>query len=492
MRLLTVASSVCCLLSCSPAPIAPPKAANPERASGLAEPASELPGPAACPRALGLDRRAIADELECLLRQYIQIDTTNPPGNELVAARFLEQVLARDGIPAAIIESAPGRANLIARVKGRARGHALMLMHHMDVVPAVADDWSVPPFEGRVVDGYVWGRGSLDNKGAGVTELLAAAMLARLGIPPERDLVLLALADEESGGAFGARYMTEHVKAAFDDVELILNEGGGVLVLTEGKPPIYSVELAQKAPLWLQLTARGKAGHGSAPSPNTAAAVLSRALGRVASHSMPVIVVPEVQALFAARAKAMPEAARAPFMNLSSALNEPAFRARFMSDPHDAALVQNSVAITMLSGSAKENVISEQASAVLDVRLLPGQDPRAITEELARVMAEPSLSIEPILSWQAHRSSRETPLFAAIERLAEQRHPGAPVSGNVIGGFTDCNAFRAIGKVCYGFLPIEIRLDEIQRIHGKDERVSIDSLSSAVVDLHALLQGLGT
>jgi acetylornithine deacetylase/succinyl-diaminopimelate desuccinylase-like protein len=409
-----------------------------------------------------------------------------------MAAGFLEQVLERDGIAAEIIESAPGRANLIARVKGRMPGHAVMLMHHMDVVPAVAEEWSVPPFEARVVDGHVWGRGSIDNKGGGIAELIAAAMFSRLGVVPERDVVLLALADEESGGGFGARYVTEHVKAAFEDVQLILNEGGGVLVLAEGKPPIYTVELAQKAPLWLRLTARGKGGHGSAPSPNTAAAVLSRALGRVASHSMPVIVIPEVQALFAARAMAMPEAARAPFMNLSAALKEPGFRARFMSDPHDAALVQNSVAITMLNGSAKENVISEQASAVLDVRLLPGQDPKAVTDELARVLAEPSLSIDPILSWQAHRSPRDTPLFAAIERLAERRHPGAPVSGNVIGGFTDCNAFRAIGKVCYGFLPIEIRLDEIQRIHGKDERVGIDSLANAVMDLHALLQDLGT
>jgi acetylornithine deacetylase/succinyl-diaminopimelate desuccinylase-like protein len=263
-------------------------------------------------------------------------------------------------------------------------------------------------------------------------------------------------------------------------------------VLAEGKPPVYMVELAQKAPLWLRLTARGKPGHGGAPTPNTAATVLSRALGRIASHSMPVTVVPEVQALFAARALDMPEPARAQHSNLSLAFKDAAFRERFMSNPLDAALVQNTVAITMLSGSPKENVISEQASAVLDVRLLPRQDPKAVTAELTAVMAEPALSVEPILSWQAHSSPRDTPLFAAIERLARERHPGAPVRGNVIGGFTDCNAFRAIGKVCYGFLPIEIRLDDIQRIHGKDERVSVEALSSAALDLHSLLQELGS
>ena len=437
---------------------------------------------------MALERKAISEELVCLLQQYLQIDSTNPPGNELATARFLEQVLARDGIAAEVIESAPGRANLLARVKGKTPGHATMLMHHMDVVPADAEEWSVPPFEARLADGYVWGRGSLDNKGAGIAEIIAAALFARLGVPLEHDLVLLALADEESGGGAGARYLTEHHKEAFEDVELILNEGGGMLVLAEGKPPIYTVELAQKAPLWLRLTARGKSGHGSAPTPNSAAATLSRALGRVAVYSFPITVVPEVQALFAARAMAMPEAERGPFMNLSAALQDREFRERFTSDPHDAALVQNTVAITMLSGSPKENVISQQASAVLDVRLLPGQDPKTVTAELTRVMAEPSLSIEPILSWQAHRSPRDTPHFAAIERLARERHPGAPVRGNVIGGFTDCNAFRAIGKTCYGFLPLMIRLDDIQRIHGKDERVSVEALSLAVVDLHALIQ----
>lgn len=494
MRLLALAFAAGCSLTCSRAPEEPPKTSDRAAHPGtevLASVAAQTP--AECPRAPTLDRRAIADELSCLLQRYVQIDTTNPPGNELAAARFLEQVLARDGIAAEIIESAPGRANLIARVKGRSAGHAAMLMHHMDVVPASAEEWSVPPFEARLVDGYVWGRGSLDNKGAGIAEIIAAAMFSRLGLVPEHDVVLLALADEESGGAAGARYLTEHRKEAFDDVELILNEGGGMLVLAEGTPPLYMVELAQKAPLWLRLTARGKSGHGSAPSPSAATAVLARALGRVAAHSFPILVVPEVQDLFTARAREMPEPAKAYHSILSTSLNEnPAFRERFMSNPQDAALVQNTVAITMLSGGPKENVIPEQAVAVLDVRLLPGQDPKVVTAELIRVMGEPSLGVEPILSWQAHRSSRDTALFTAIERLAQKRHPNARVNANVIGGFTDCNAFRAMGKICYGFLPLELRLDEVQRIHGKDERVSVDALAGAVLDLHELLQGLGS
>ena len=462
-------------------------------AASVAEPtrsaaASGAPGPSAasCPRASALERSAIAEEVVCLLRQLVQIDTSNPPGNELAAARFLASVLERDGIASEVVESAPGRANLLARLKGRQAGHAMLLMHHLDVVPASADEWSVPPFAGTLKDGYVWGRGSIDDKGGAVVQLVTLLLLQRLGVPLAHDLVLLGVADEESGGGFGARWLTEHRPQSFQDVEYILNEGGGILELPGGKL-LYSVELAQKAPLWLRVTARGPAGHGSSPSPNTASAVLVRALARVAEHAFPILVLPEVQAVFTARAAAMPPAQRARYSNLQASLEDAEFRQQFLSNPQDAALVRTSLAITMLSGSAKENVISERASAVLDMRLLPGQDPKAVTAEVARLLAEPGLELEPILSWQAQRSRQDTPMFTAIEQLAHERDPAAVVSANVIGSFTDCNAFRAIGKTCYGFMPIRIALSELERIHGKDERIAVDALSQSVIDLHALL-----
>jgi acetylornithine deacetylase/succinyl-diaminopimelate desuccinylase-like protein len=340
-----------------------------------------------------------------------------------------------------------------------------------------------------VQDGQVWGRGAIDNKGGGIVQLLTLVLLQRLGTPPRHDLVLLALADEESGGAHGARWLVQHHAELFSDVEHILNEGGGILELPGGKL-LYSVELAQKAPLWLRVTARGKSGHGSSPAPGSAASMLVRALARVAEHSFPIHVLPEVQALFSARAAALPEAQRKPFENLQASLQNAAFRRQFLANPHDAALVHTTLAITMLSGSSKENVVSDKASALLDVRLLPGQDPQLIQAEIARLLAEPTLELEPVLSWQAHRSPAGTPMFRAIEQLARQRAPGTPVSLNVIGGFTDCNAFRAHGKTCYGFLPLHIRLDELDRIHGKDERISLAVASQGVLDLHALLAGL--
>ena len=480
------------VVACGPpaAPTQPNEAASPDPPAEVASSAPATPPPAAeCPRAMATELPAIRAEVECLLQEYVRLDTTNPPGNEIVAARFLERVLGREGIPSQIVESAPGRANLIARVRGREPGHALMLVHHMDVVPASPAEWRVPPFSGTLQGGYVWGRGSLDDKGMGVAHLVTLAILARLGMVPAHDVVLLGVADEESGGGQGVRWLLEHQRAWFQGVEFVLNEGGAILEFAPGQL-VYGVELAQKAPLWLKLTARGVSGHGSAPADNTATAVLVRALARLAQHRFPIVVIPEVQAMFAARTASLPEAQRAPFRDLGRSLKDPKFQKKFLENPRDAAMVRNTLAITMLSGSDKENVISERASAVLDIRLLPGQEATAVTDALKRVMAEPSIEVESLLGWTARSSPRDTPLFSAIERLARARHPGAPVTANVIGGFTDCNAFRTENIVCYGFHPMRVKLDELHAIHGKDERIDTTALAESVLGLHELLREL--
>lgn len=466
------------------APVVPAAPAQPQGQAAASPSPPLLP---TCPRAAALDAAAVRTELLCLLQHYIRIDTTNPPGNERAAARFLQAVLQRDGIEAELLESAPGRANLIARLPGATSEGALVLMHHMDVVPADPAGWQVPPFEGVERDGQLWGRGSLDNKGAGVAQLMAVLLLKRLQIALPHDVILLAVADEEAGGGFGARWLMQHHRDRFEGVSGVLGEGGAILDLG-GEHPLYSVELAQKAPLWLRVTAAGRAGHGSAPYPGAATHVLVRALSRLQAHSFPIRVLPEVQAVFSARARAMSAAERRRFEQLERSLKDPAFARRFLDNAHDAALVHDTLSITMLEGSDKENVIPSSASAVLDLRLLPGEDAAEVTAEVVRVMAEPSLQVETLLSWQAHASPRDTPLFAAIEQLAATRHPGAPVAANVIGGFTDCNAFRAAGITCYGFVPVRLRPGSFPLIHGKDERVDLADLSQAAVDLAALLQ----
>ncbi|MGD8862192.1 MAG: M20/M25/M40 family metallo-hydrolase [Myxococcales bacterium] len=480
--LLLALDLLACASSPPPSPATPP--VGPVEPPAKAAPAAQAPD---CPRSTTLDPAGVREELVCLLRRYVRIDTTNPPGNELVAARFLKTVLAREGIDARIIESAPGRANLYARLKGTGQGKAVVLMHHMDVVPADAREWSVPPFSAALRDGFVWGRGALDNKGAGIVDLLTVLMLHRQQVRLPHDVIFLGVADEEAGGGLGARYLVEHHRELFADVGAVLNEGGAILQRGNG-PAVYTVELAQKAPLWLRLTARGKSGHGSSPHPAAATHVLARALARLEAHRFPVTVLPEVQAVFTARARAMPKAERAPYLDLARSLQDDAFRERFLENPRDAALVRNTLSITQLGGGEKENVIPAAATAVLDLRLLPGQQPAAVIEELRRVIAEPAVEIETLLSWQAHSASRDTPLFRAIESLARERDPDSPVVANVIGGFTDCNAFRAAGMACYGFLPIRLTPADMAGLHGKDERIGVAQVAEAVVALSDLLR----
>lgn len=449
------------------------------------------PADSGCPRALSLDRVAVTEEATCLLRAYVKLDTTNPPGHEQVTARFLQAYLSREGIATRVFEAQPGRTNLMARLPAarpaEPKKPALMWVHHMDVVPASADEWQYPPLSATVAEGHVWGRGALDNKGPGIATLVAFALVKRLALPLERDLVLLAVADEEAGSAQGARFLMAEHADAFADVAYVLNEGGAVLDLGEAAP-VYRVELAQKAPLWLRVRAEGPSGHGSSPRPESASHVLVRGLSRLLAHPFPVKVVPAVAEHFAAMAESAPEADRARYRDIATALTEPAFAAEFLADPHHAALVQNTVSVTMLSASDKENVLAPEATAVIDMRLLPGEDPEAVRAQLLGIMAEPSITLSTLLSWQAHAERRDTPLFAAIEALARERHPGSPVIATVIAGFTDCNAFRAAGKICYGFMPLLLSPSLFSGVHGKDERIPLAALGAGVLDLVTLAQ----
>lgn len=454
--------------------------------AGAAASGSLTEDAAACPQARALDARAIAQEAACLLARYVRIDTSNPPGNELAAARFLKAQLEREGIPVSLVEPAPGRANLSARLSF-ARGKAIALAHHMDVVPADSTEWSVAPFGGVVRDGQLWGRGALDDKAAGVLSLLTMLLAKRLGIQLPYDLVLLALADEEAGGGLGARYLTSEQPQWLEDIAFVMNEGGGIIDLGDGRV-VYQVEVAQKAPLWLRLVARGHSGHGAAPTDDMATAHLARALARLADHSFAIEVLPQVQDLFAHKASSLPEPLREGARDLRAALARPEFRQAFMREPHQAALVQNTLAISMLHGSDKENVIPGEASAVLDMRLLPGQAVPAVIAEVTQVVADPAIEVETLLSWTAHSSPRDSALFHAIEARAHERDPGAQVLANVIGGFTDCNAFRARGITCYGFMPMRLSPDAFSGIHGRDEHVRLDALGETVIAWLELLR----
>src|SRR5256714_6616859 len=213
------------------------------------------------------DWEALGDEATALLSQYLRINTTNPPGNEIAAARWLAQVLERDGITARIFEPAPGKANLYARLAGDGTARPLILLNHMDVVLASPEYWSVDPFSGLIQDGYVWGRGALDMKGEGIAQLMTVLILKRARVPLKRDIIFLATSDEEIGAGVGAAWIVEHQADLVRDAEFLLNEGGVTRGDVRGGVEYYGIGTTEKSPVWLDATARGTAGHRPPPPP---------------------------------------------------------------------------------------------------------------------------------------------------------------------------------------------------------------------------------
>ena len=270
--------------------------------------------------------KALEDEAVSLLSRYIQIDTTNPPGNEIKAAQFFKEIFDREGIEARIIESAPGRGNIYARLRGDGSKKAMVLLNHMDVVPADAKLWKEPPFSGLIKEGVIWGRGALDDKGPAIMELVAMLALKRQNVSLKGDVIFLGTADEEAGGALGAGYLVEKYPELFQNVGVVLNEGGGIRVGEDGRARFYNVSVAEKTPLWLKLTATGTPGHGSTPGNNLAVNKLIAALNRIMSYQSPVRVVPEVQQFYADTAYCRTGSAAQPLPRFAQVVGRSRFR----------------------------------------------------------------------------------------------------------------------------------------------------------------------
>ena len=436
------------------------------------------------------DWKALEDEAVAILSRYVQIDTTNPPGNELKAAAFLKAILDKEGIDARVIESAPGRANLYARLKGSGAKKSILLMHHMDVVPAQADLWREPPFSGALKDGAIWGRGTLDNKGGGVMALLTLVALKRQNIPLKGDVIFLGTADEEAGGVLGAGFLVEKHPELFKDVSVVFNEGGGIRVGDDGRARLYSVGVAEKVPLWLKLTAPGTPGHAASPGDNQAVLKLIAALNRLAGYQSPVKVTPEVQKFYADSAAMAPADRRKQYLDLRTALQEPMFAAEFLKDRSNNARVRNTISITGIKGSDKINVIPAEASAEVDVRLLPGEVPQVFINELRRVLADDSIKIEILLSRTAATSPTSPEAMKVITEYAKTHDPGAAVLFPVGSGFTDCHFFRVKGIPCLGFLPQRSTPSSEGLVHGVDERMPVERLTAAIHAMYEIVTKL--
>jgi acetylornithine deacetylase/succinyl-diaminopimelate desuccinylase-like protein len=421
-----------------------------------------------------------------LLQELIRIDTTNPPGNELAAARHLHKLLEAEGIETRILDVAPGRANLYARIKGDGSRRPLILLSHTDVVMADAARWSVPPFSGEIRDGFIYGRGATDMKGTAAVHVTLMRLLKRHNVPLKRDLILLAVADEEAGGS-GARSIIENHPDLIRGAEFLLNEGD-VAYVKDGKLQQYGVDVMEKAALWLRIIASGPAGHASIPLRDSSVNRLLDALGRLRAWETPITVAPAVAEGYRMRAAQQADPVlRAAYADLEKSLRNPRLRKRLLEDATLNAEVRNTFTITGLHGSDKVNVIPGAAWAQIDARLLPGETPDGFVAKLRGVLNDPGLKIEILEGSTPTGSRSDTPLMDAIRKVAAQRDPSVPVIPTMLTSSTDSAKFRAVGITAYGFEPFKLDDGEISRSHGNDERVSIENIGFALQFLYDVI-----
>jgi len=435
-----------------------------------------------------MDFGKLGQEATSLLSAYVQINTTDPPGNELGAARMLKEKFLANGIPATVFESSPGRGIVVARLHGiHNRNKSIILLSHIDVVPADPGQWQVPPFSGLVKNGDLWGRGSLDDKGPGVIELMSMLAIKRAGILLDRDVVFIATAGEEVGGQAGAGWLVEHKRDVIADAGYLLNEGGGIVVRRNGQK-LYTVSITEKTPLWLRVTASGPAGHAAVPPPHTAVARLVGALEHLEEYNSPVRVIDPVRDYY----RMIAELDHGPpqDLDLVKSMRDPAFAARFVADPSQNALVRDTITPTVLSASDKTNVISATADSEIDCRLLPGTDPTKFIANLQHVAGDDTLKWDVLLNFQPVSSPRKSLLMNAIRTIA-RRFDQTEVVPNMIEGFTDSHYFRQIGIVAYGFIPIEITSGEMHEVHGINERMPVKDLGNGIQRMVALLEIMG-
>ncbi len=417
-----------------------------------------------------------------LLREYIRIDTSNPPGDCRGAADFLCRVLAGNGLVPVTYGARPDKPNVLCHVGGTGEP-GLVLVHHMDVVPAMAEEWSVPPFGAEVRDGFLYGRGTLDTKGLGIAHLCAAVNAARAGML-RRKLFFVANADEEVGGGEGADYFVRNLPAPFGRA-CGLNEGGvGVRdIFGEGK--FFLVNMWEKGPVWLKLSAAGRAGHGSRPSAHDAPARLARAMARIAARKEPPRLTEPVREMMRVlhslgRIDLDPDALP------GGRQGEERLEAFAAAYPEIDPLLRNTFAVTTLSAGFKPNVIPAAAEGTIDCRILPGDEPHEVAARLEALVRDLEVDVEILFAEKPNGSPRG-PLFDAVADAVRTVHPDAIVIPYMATGFTDSRFFRAAGVDTYGLAPLLLPREEFGRIHGVDERIPLAGILEMTTIVSALV-----
>ncbi|HUS18523.1 MAG TPA: M20/M25/M40 family metallo-hydrolase [Terriglobales bacterium] len=419
-----------------------------------------------------------------ILRGLIKLDTSNPPGNEIIAAKYIANILQKDGIASEIFEAAPGRATIVARLKGNGKKRPLLLMGHIDVVGVERNRWTVDPFAAVVKDGVLYGRGSVDDKAMVAANLVVFLQLKRQGVKLDRDVIYMAEAGEEGTSQFGIDFMVEKHWDKID-AEFALNEGGSSIMRKDGKLPYVGVQTTEKVPRGLNLIARGSSGHGSMPRLDNPVIHLAAAVAKIGAWQAPMRLNETTKAFFERLATISAPEEAAMYRNLADPAVQEKLRA---TNIQFNSMLRTSVVPTIIQGGFRENVIPADAKATLDVRALPDEDIDKLIETLKGLINDPSVTIERRTEGQkrpaATPSAIDTEMFRALERAQKKVYPDAITVPFMQTGATDAAQLRAKGMNAYG-IGVAISQDELGRVHGNDEQVTIANLGKFVEYLHA-------
>lgn len=431
--------------------------------------------------------RALPEALG-FLRDLVRINTTNPPGNEEAAAAYIQQALNQERIPSQIVRSAPGRANIVARIKGTGRERPIILMAHMDVVGVERDKWSFDPFAAEVRDGYLLGRGAADDKAMLAANLELVLLLSRAGIKLDRDIIFIGAAGEEGTPEFGINYLLEHSPTELD-AEFALNEGGDAPLLETRQVPLYvAIATAEKTPSPLKLIATGTPGHGAFPSGNNAIAHLALALSRVSQWQVPIRLNTTTREFFAEIATLN----LGQDSDLARTITSPETQSRLQgASPRYWAMSRTTISPTMLNAGFRTNAVPAEATATLDVRLLPDETSETFLGELRRVIDDPTIRLERAAPARpvSPISASNTTMFRALISGYQSVFPGVAVLPQMVPGATDCAQLRVHGTQCYG-VAIPMTAADRAREHGVDERISIKALSQYLRAIHKAIFAL--
>jgi acetylornithine deacetylase/succinyl-diaminopimelate desuccinylase-like protein len=413
------------------------------------------------------------------MQQYLRIDTSNPPGNEMRAVEFFKKIFDREGIENRAFQYAPDRGDLWARIPHNMAGEPkrpIILLNHMDVVTSDPSHWRVPPFSGEIKDGYIWGRGAQDMKDEGLAQLVVMVMLKREHVALDRDVIFLAVADEEVGDT-GTDWFIAHQADLLENAEFLINEGGENL-LEDGKVKYVGVDVGEKTTFWLHVVAHGRSGHASRPIPDSAPDRLVEALNKIIAYRTPLRVLPVAEEFLRDMAPYEPPEQSAYYRDIRKAIQDKKFRDELEGDESLNFLLRDTISLTMLGGSEQTNVIPAEAWANLDVRILPGGDPNAVLEALRKVVNDPNVSIEPLEPnfRVANYSGTDNALYAQIREVASKYFPGTPVVPHITSGYTENQRYRPLGIVAYGFNPYTATDEEGNTEHGNDERIRVEEV----------------